>query len=370
MALPGIPIPETQCIGDSLDTINSAFSDLDTRVTNAIPCRLGENSCTITNWNDAITNGWYMGSDATNAPGAGWYMGYVQAHNAGWTTQIIHQFAGNNSTWIREQNNSVWGSWTPYGGASVTVSDTPPSGASAGDLWFDSSSGVTSVYYDGTWIDVGGGDSGTSAGSVNGIVQCDGNGNFSAAPNLLTLINELSTNMQNIGNYPYLEYAYKLAPNSFGQTIGENTLVTLTLNSEIHDTHNNGTLASNIITLQPGTYQYKIFVPITCWMGGVPGQGGKSILYLKNNSTGNIISSKIGSDGPLSEYFTITYNELEGQFTIVSATQINVQLQIPTFDSSATVYVGSQFYNDNNPGFTDTDANNAQATTIKLWKVG
>ena len=215
MALAGIPIPETQCIGDSLDTINNAFQALDTAVAAAagagvtqivagsnisisptggtgvvtingsasytLPCRLGENSCTITNWNDAITNGWYMGSDATNAPGAGWYMGYVQAHNAGWTTQIIHQFAGNNSTWIREQDNSVWGSWTPYGGASVTVSDTPPSGASAGDLWFDSSSGVTSVYYDGTWVDVGGGDSGTSAGSVNGIVKSDGSGNFSAA---------------------------------------------------------------------------------------------------------------------------------------------------------------------------------------------
>ena len=66
-------------------------------------------------------------------------------------------------------------------GASVTVSDTPPSGASAGDLWFDSSSGVTSVRYDSSWIDVGGGDSGTSAGSVNGIVKADGAGNFSAA---------------------------------------------------------------------------------------------------------------------------------------------------------------------------------------------
>jgi hypothetical protein len=101
MALPGIPISEDECIGDSLATINNSFADLDARV------------------------------DAA--------------------------------------------------GSSVTVSDTPPSGASAGDLWFDSSSGVTSVYYDGTWVDVGGGDSGTSAGSVNGIVKSDGSGNFSAA---------------------------------------------------------------------------------------------------------------------------------------------------------------------------------------------
>jgi hypothetical protein len=67
------------------------------------------------------------------------------------------------------------------GGASVTIQSTPPSSPSAGDLWFDNDSGILSMYYDSTWVDVGGGDSGTGAGSVNGIVQCDGNGNFSAA---------------------------------------------------------------------------------------------------------------------------------------------------------------------------------------------
>ena len=62
------------------------------------------------------------------------------------------------------------------------ISDTPPVGTfSPGQMWFDSTSGITSIYYDSQWLDVGGGDSGTSAGSVNGIVQCDGNGNFSAA---------------------------------------------------------------------------------------------------------------------------------------------------------------------------------------------
>jgi hypothetical protein len=89
--------------------------------------------------------------------------------------------AGISKSWI--YTGEQWSAITApiEEGASVTVSDTPPSGASAGDLWFDSSSGITSVYYDNTWIDVGGGDSGTSAGSVNGIVKSDGSGNFSAA---------------------------------------------------------------------------------------------------------------------------------------------------------------------------------------------
>jgi hypothetical protein len=89
--------------------------------------------------------------------------------------------AGISKSWI--YTGEQWSAITApiEEGASVTVSDTPPSGASPGDLWFDSSSGITSVYYDSTWVDVGGGDSGTSAGSVNGIVKSDGAGNFSAA---------------------------------------------------------------------------------------------------------------------------------------------------------------------------------------------
>jgi hypothetical protein len=51
--------------------------------------------------------------------------------------------------------------------SSVIISDNPPAGASNGDLWFDSSSGITSIYYDSTWVDVGGGDSSTSLNVVN-----------------------------------------------------------------------------------------------------------------------------------------------------------------------------------------------------------
>ena len=142
MALPGIPIPETQCIGDSLFSINNALTALDTAVT------------------AAASSG---------------------------VTQIV---AGSNISISPTGGTGVVTINGAEAGASVTVSDTPPSGASAGDLWFDSSSGITSVFYDSTWIDVGGGDSGTSAGSVNGIVQCDGNGNFSAA-NLEALINNI-----------------------------------------------------------------------------------------------------------------------------------------------------------------------------------
>ena len=55
------------------------------------------------------------------------------------------------------------GTWQEVsgGGASVTVSDTPPSAPEAGNLWFESDTGLTFIYYDDgdttQWVEVGGG---------------------------------------------------------------------------------------------------------------------------------------------------------------------------------------------------------------------
>lgn len=42
------------------------------------------------------------------------------------------------------------------GNASLTVSDTPPVSPDVGDLWFESDTGKTFVYYDSTWVEIGG----------------------------------------------------------------------------------------------------------------------------------------------------------------------------------------------------------------------
>lgn len=39
------------------------------------------------------------------------------------------------------------------GGGSITVSDTPPTSPSEGDLWYDSTDGSTYVYYDSFWVE-------------------------------------------------------------------------------------------------------------------------------------------------------------------------------------------------------------------------
>lgn len=77
-------------------------------------------TCTsISDWNNAVTNGWYMGNNATNAPVASaWFYGEVIAHNTSYVRQIVYKFATdtniagtNNDRYERVRQNETWGSW-------------------------------------------------------------------------------------------------------------------------------------------------------------------------------------------------------------------------------------------------------------------
>jgi hypothetical protein len=82
-----------------------------------LPARLGIGSQTVTNWNDAVYNGFFMAVNALNAPTASiWYLGMAICHNTGWVTQTVHAFTednpSNTNTWRRELNGGgVWTAW-------------------------------------------------------------------------------------------------------------------------------------------------------------------------------------------------------------------------------------------------------------------
>lgn len=40
------------------------------------------------------------------------------------------------------------------GGSSITVSDTAPTSPTQGDMWFESDTGITFIYYDSTWVEI------------------------------------------------------------------------------------------------------------------------------------------------------------------------------------------------------------------------
>lgn len=67
------------------------------------------------------------------------------------------------------RSNNTWNQVTAEGGnASLTVSDTPPIGAEAGDLWFESDTGKTFVYYDSFWVEIGSSSTTALASSITG----------------------------------------------------------------------------------------------------------------------------------------------------------------------------------------------------------
>lgn len=87
---------------------------------NNLPSRLGTLAKSVTDWNTALTNGWYMASGAANAPvAATWFIGEVIAHNSLWITQELYAFSSNSSadtkTYRRQSIDSggsiSWGAW-------------------------------------------------------------------------------------------------------------------------------------------------------------------------------------------------------------------------------------------------------------------
>lgn len=65
-------------------------------------------------------------------------IGYVKDRNE-------FKFGDGTSTW----------SQLPYASNNMKVSETVPVTAVAGDLWYESDTGSTFIYYDSTWVETG-----------------------------------------------------------------------------------------------------------------------------------------------------------------------------------------------------------------------
>lgn len=122
------------------DSLNVAIGKLEVGLGTKAAINHGRhipNACdTITDWNSVVTNGWYMASNATNAPTANtWYFGEVISHNANYVLQTVYAFTKSSDAklinkFIRAKMNGTWGPWTE-----VTVAKAVPSNAVFTDTW-------------------------------------------------------------------------------------------------------------------------------------------------------------------------------------------------------------------------------------------
>lgn len=105
---------------------------------------IGAGSCSsISDWNAALKNGFYMASGAANAPNAEWWMGYCINHHDGWVIQVVNSFASHREWKQRYRINGSWGAWSNLGNGpengryirTTTISTGNPTGGDNGDIW-------------------------------------------------------------------------------------------------------------------------------------------------------------------------------------------------------------------------------------------
>lgn len=118
----GKPVACTYTIGKSVPS-NAIFTDTTYSAGRSITLsgtqfKLSDTCTTITDWNNATATGWYMASEATNAPTtSSWYFGMVIAHNSNYVIQELYSFTASTDAksipkYIRAKTNGSWGAWT------------------------------------------------------------------------------------------------------------------------------------------------------------------------------------------------------------------------------------------------------------------
>lgn len=166
----------------------------------------------------------------------------------------------------------------------------------------------------------------------------------------------LSNYLLSGGVKPYLEYAWVTAPNAAGQTITNNTITTLTIDTEVADTGNNGSISGNQITLAAGTYYYEANI-----RGANNNADNTSLIFSLYNSTDNLYVTKTNE-----LVGTIAYPAaiFKGQISIPSTKVFELRIMAATQTGSFIVRSGWW-----SGTFSNSTAGADQRTTIKLWKL-
>jgi hypothetical protein len=177
--------------------------------------------------------------------------------------------------------------------------------------------------------------------------------------NLYSLVRKLTSDMQNIGNYPYLEYGWVTALNAAPQNI-RNTVTTLSCTTKIVDTQGIGyDPVNSTITVDPGTYSYEAGAET----GSLHNYDAKLLLYNGSTLIGNQDGTVAGST------FNSGTCSMKGVVTFNTQASLTLRMVGQDFaDPAGYVFIksGDQYGNQINNSTTTLD----KRVWIKLWKVG
>lgn len=180
--------------------------------------------------------------------------------------------AGATSNQVLKFNGTKF---TPSTGASVTISDSPPSSPQAGDQWYESDTGRSFIYYDGVWVEIGApssvtvnandltgttlapnvvSSSLTSVGTLAGL-------NVTGTPTVPTAA--VGTNTTQIATTAFVRSETTTRPNFLVYLSGSNGTVTsgstIVYNAEVYDDLNNH--SNGVFTVpsgHAGTYLFTV----------------------------------------------------------------------------------------------------------------
>lgn len=112
-----VPTPTAATHAARKDYVDAKTWDAATDLTGTLadgnlPSRLKQIAATVTDWNNAVTSGWYKANNASNAPGASsWYYGMVLGHSdTNYVKQVGYDYFADR-IYTRTRNNGTWSAW-------------------------------------------------------------------------------------------------------------------------------------------------------------------------------------------------------------------------------------------------------------------
>lgn len=181
----------------------------------------------------------------------------------------------------------------------------------------------------------------------------------------------LLSNYKSGGTSPYMEYAWVTTLSADLQAAPPNNYTLCTLNTEIIDTNNYGTLANNLVTIPQGRYAYEFFASIRS-----PSSNQSSLVGI---TASNLTQLLVGCQAPnaFGNYMS-TFNP-SGMFNIDTTTSIGLvvaqaqyetgyigaaSVHIPgTSQANGVNYYGSAYW------LGPNQTGSSKRTTLKLWKL-